>query len=224
MRALRLGRRPHGEITVDLCNGCHALWLDANESVQLTPAATIALFREVSAAGAAGAAARRALPATMACPRCRRTLSPTQDLRHATRFTYWRCAQGHGRLTPFVQFLREKDFIRPLAPAELERLKAHVRTIRCSGCGAPVDLARDMVCSFCRAPVEAIDPEAIAKALKTLGDGETPRQRVNVDALADAILAPHRNQSGPSGANWDTANVGDLIGAGLSLVVAALAD
>src|SRR5687768_17169138 len=99
---------------VDLCNGCHALWLDANESVQLTPAATIALFRELSAAGAA---ARRALPAAMACPRCRRTLSPTQDLRHATRFTYWRCAQGHGRLTPFVQFLREKDFIRPLAPA-----------------------------------------------------------------------------------------------------------
>ena len=127
-------------------------------------------------------------------------------------------------MTPFVQFLREKDFIRPLAPAELERLKAHVRTIRCSGCGAPVDLARDMVCSFCRAPVEAIDPEAIAKALKTLGDAETRRQRVDVDALADAILASHRNPYGPSRASWDAGNAGDLIGAGLALVVAALAD
>jgi len=221
MRALQLGRRPHGESTVDLCEGCHALWLDANESVQLTPAATIALFREVSTAGAA---ARRPLPATMACPRCRRTLSQTQDIRHATRFSYWRCAQGHGRFTPFVQFLREKDFIRPLAPAEIERLKAHIRTVRCSGCGAPVDLARDMVCSFCRAPVEAIDPEAVAKALQTLGDAETRRQRVDVDALADAILASHRNPSGPSHARWDAANAGDLIGTGLALVVRAFAD
>ena len=183
------GARPHGESTVDLCDGCHALWLDANESVQLTPAATIALFREVHR-GWRGSASRTAChDALSALPS---HAAQTQDIRHATRFSYWRCPQGHGRLTPFVQFLREKDFIRPLAPAEIERLKAHVRTIRCSGCGAPVDLARDMVCSFCRAPIEAIDPQAVAKALQTLERAETqsPEHRHGCACRRDPGFAP----------------------------------
>ena len=66
MRALVLGRKPHGESVVDLCDGCHALWLDTHESVQLTPGAIVALFREVSARRRAGASrlpARDAMPA-----------------------------------------------------------------------------------------------------------------------------------------------------------------
>jgi hypothetical protein len=102
MRALVLGRKPHGDCVVDLCEDCHALWLDAGESIQLTPGAVVALFREVSGAGGP---ARRSLPATLQCPRCRASLAPTQDLRHATRFSYWRCPKGDGRFTPFVQFL-----------------------------------------------------------------------------------------------------------------------
>jgi hypothetical protein len=37
----------------------------------------------------------------------------------AGRFSYWRCPDEHGRLTPFFQFLREKQFVRSLTPAEL---------------------------------------------------------------------------------------------------------
>lgn len=221
MRALSLGRKPLGECVVDLCERCHALWLDAHESVQLTPGAIVTLFREVSAAGAP---ARRALPAAMQCPRCKASLMQTRDLRHSTRFSYWRCAKGHGRFTPFVQFLREKDFIRPLTPAELERLKAQVRTIRCSGCGAPVDLARDMVCSFCRAPVEALDPAAVATTLKTLDEAEAKRRTIDVDALADAVIASHRRPTAARGLESLGVDAGDLISAGVAIVVAALRD
>lgn len=221
MRVLVLGRKPHGECVVDLCDGCHALWLDTHESVQMTPGAIVALFREVSAAGAP---TRRGLPAAMQCPRCRASLAQTQDLRHSTRFSYWRCTKGHGRFTPFVQFLREKDFIRPLTPAELERLKAHIRTIRCSGCGAPVDLARDMVCSFCRAPIEALDPAAVATTLTSLGEAEAKRTTIDVDALSDAIIASHRRPPPLQGTGTLAVNADDLIAAGLAIVVAALAD
>jgi hypothetical protein len=221
MRALVLGRKPHGESVVDLCDGCHALWLDTHESVQLTPGAIVSLFREVSSAGAP---TRRALPAALHCPRCGASLAQTQDLRHSTRFSYWRCTKGHGRFTPFVQFLREKDFIRPLTPAELERLKAHFRTIRCSGCGAPVDLARDMVCSFCRAPVEALDPAAVATTLKSLGDAETKRTTVDVDALADAIIASHRRPPLHRVSEALSVDAGDLISAGVAIVLAAVDD
>jgi len=151
------------------------------------------------------------------------TLAQTQDLRHSTRFSYWRCPKGHGRFTPFVQFLREKDFIRPLTHAEIERLKAHIRTIRCSGCGAPVDLAREMVCGFCRSPVEALDPAAVATTLDTLDKAEARRQRVDVDALADAIIEAHRTPRSATPTIPAFAS-GDLISAGVALFIDALRD
>lgn len=217
MKSLALGCKPHGETTIDVCEGCHALWFDAFESVQLMPAAILELFRAVNAAKPP---ARRSLPSTMACPRCRRSLAETNDIRHSTRFTYWRCAQGHGRLTPFVQFLREKDFVRPLSPAEIERLRMHIRTIRCSGCGAAVDLKRDMVCSFCRSPIEALDPKAVAETLGALASAEAKRKHVDVDALADAILASQRQ---PVREPWSLADfdgaAADLVTAGASLLL-----
>ena len=220
MHVLVLGRKGHGEIAIDLCHACHSLWFDAHESVQLTPGAIVSLFREVHAAPAP---TRRALPASMPCPRCRSTLAQTQDLRHTTRFSYWRCPKGHGRFTPFVQFLREKDFIRPLTQAEIERLKTHIRTIRCSGCGAPVDLARDMVCAFCRSPVEALDPAAVQTALATLEKAVARRQHVDIDALGDAIILAHRTQR-TAGTPPSTLMSGDLIGAGVALFIDAFHD
>jgi len=120
MRSLALEQTPHGEVVVDLCVRCHALWFDAFESVRLTPAATLALFEAVRVA----AEPVRAEQKSLACPRCRAGLVETRDLRHTTRFVYWRCPRGHGRFTPFVQFLREKDFLRPLAPRDIERLRS----------------------------------------------------------------------------------------------------
>ena len=58
-----------------------------------------------------------------------------------TRFEYLRCPNGHGRLTTFVEFLKEKDFIRPLSARQIAELRESLQTINCSSCGAAVDLA-----------------------------------------------------------------------------------
>jgi Transcription factor zinc-finger len=221
MRAVTFDTTPHGRTDIDLCDDCHALWFDAFESVRLTPAATLGLFREVHGAAAP---ARRAIPMSLACPRCRGTLAPTQDLQRSTRFTYWRCPKGHGRFTPFVQFLREKDFVRPLSAAEIEKLKVHIRSVRCSGCGAAVDLARDMACRYCRAPIEALDPNAVTGTIDALERAEKRRTTLDVDRLADAILAHPPRPAWQQGAALDTTRGVDvdLIGAGVALVLASL--
>jgi Zn-finger nucleic acid-binding protein len=205
MRALALERVPHGEVVVDLCAGCHALWFDAFESVQLTPGATLALFEAVRAAQAP----RRAEQKSLACPRCRAALVETRDLRHATRFVYWRCPRGHGRFTPFVQFLREKAFLRPLAPGEIARLKVRVRTVRCTGCGAPVDLSRHPRCPYCAGPIEAFDADAAAATVRALEDRKVAGTGIDVEGLADALLG-----GGGRSPRDDTPL--DLIGAGLA--------
>jgi hypothetical protein len=223
MRALTLERTPHGQCAVDLCDRCHALWFDAFESVRLTPAATLRLLREVRGAAAPE---RRALPEHLCCPRCRATLAPTQDVQRSTRFTYWRCPKAHGRFTPFVQFLREKNFVRELSPAEIERLKSHIGTVRCSGCGAPVELGRDLVCRYCRAPIEAFDPDALAGTVDVLEGAEVRRRTIDVERLADAILASRSRPAAQPRASIDLAQPvdADLIDAGIALVLAAGTD
>jgi hypothetical protein len=130
----------------------------------------------------------RAEQKPLACPRCRAGLVATRDLRHTTRFVYWRCPRGHGRFTPFVQLLREKDLLQPLAPRDIERLKVRVRSIRCTGCGAPVDLSRDARCSYCAGPIEAFDVGAAAVTLRALDERTAAPARIDVDGLADALL------------------------------------
>ncbi|MGH8714519.1 MAG: hypothetical protein ACREYB_10985 [Casimicrobiaceae bacterium] len=79
------------------------------------------------------------------CPRCDARPALTHDLQRTThfsycRFSYCRCTWGHGRLTRFVQFVLEKNFVRPLSGNELAARKARIRTVQCSNCSAPVDL------------------------------------------------------------------------------------
>ena len=186
MAPLDLDRKPSGKLTVDLCGACQAIWFDSFESVQLTPGATLDLFRAVHAAKPE---TPRALSQQLSCPRCETLLALTHDLQHTTRFTYYRCRYGHGRFTPFFQFLREKNFVRPLAPAELERLKASVRTIRCASCGAPVDIERSTVCRYCQAPIVALDPDAVEKALHELDEAEHQRVTPDPDRIGDSIVA-----------------------------------
>ena len=98
-------------------------------------------------------------------------LAFTHDLQRTTRFTFWRCPLDRGQLITFNQFLREKNFIRAPSPSELARLKATVKQIACSQCGAPIDLANDNACPHCGAAVALIDPDGVAKALHDLAAG-----------------------------------------------------
>ena len=212
MQPQRVPRKLVGEETVDLCAGCQALWFDAFESTQLTPGATLALFDTIRKSGSSSG---RALPARLSCPRCTFPLVVTHDLQRATRFTYYRCESGHGRFTPFVQFLREKDFIRPLSPAELARLRQTIRVVQCSSCGAPVDLEKDAACPYCRAPIAILDPDAVNATIHALETAETKRATIDVDALVDGMLAAHGRDSAIA---WQPQSAIAAAGLGVDLV------
>jgi Zn-finger nucleic acid-binding protein len=161
----RLGR----SVAIDLCLECQLFWFDQGESLQLSPASTLKLFRLIGEHGAKG---RRPLPAELRCPRCRGALALAHDRQRNTRFEYWRCPAGHGRLTSFFDFLREKDFVRPLSPEQLENLKRSVDAVNCSNCGAPVDLARGAACSHCGSPLSMLDLEQAGRLVAQLREAD----------------------------------------------------
>lgn len=148
---------------IDLCCACRSIWFDRWESAQLAARAVLELFGLILKRQAEW---RRPLASRLSCPRCRGVLAFTHDLSKSGRFTYYRCEGGDGRLTPFAEFLREKQFVRALSPSELVRVRAEVKQIRCSGCGAVVDLEKGSGCSFCGAPIAILDADAVEKALR----------------------------------------------------------
>jgi Zn-finger nucleic acid-binding protein len=154
MREETLGAHHDRAVAIDLCVPCQALWFDARESLSLAPAATLALFRII------GERVSRPEPRQVdleKCPRCRGRLRLTHDMQRATRFEYLRCPNGHGRFITFYEFLREKDFIRPLTPAQIAELARTVQSINCSNCGAPVDLTHAASCAHCGTPLSMLD-------------------------------------------------------------------
>ncbi|MEP7083904.1 MAG: zf-TFIIB domain-containing protein [Betaproteobacteria bacterium] len=212
-----------GHVEIDACRTCRLLWFDAGESISLTPRAVLDLFQYV----AASTVAPTPLASRFSCPRCQNALLFTNDLQRTTRFTYWRCDIGHGRLISFNQFLREKNFIRTPSPPELARLRAIVKQISCSQCGAPVDLAKDSACSHCGAPIALVDPDGVAKAIQELrrpqaagaaGDASVTRQALG-DAQIEALVDLERMRERGDDADLlliGLQAVGGLVGAFLS--------
>jgi len=170
-------------IEITACAPCNLFWFDKSESVRLTPKAVLELFQYIGQSGSA----RKALATTFGCPLCSAALALTQDLQRITRFSYWRCRNDHGQLITFHQFLREKNFVRAPSPAELAKLRATVRQIACSQCGAPIDLATDSACTHCGAPVALIDPEGVAKALHDLAHVASPPASTAPEAMRAAL-------------------------------------
>ncbi len=153
-------------VPIDYCEVCQAFWFDGHESLQLSPASVLRLFRMV---GDAGGRARAPLSSTAACPRCRQPLVATHDLQRQSKFEYRRCPDEHGRLITFFNFLREKDFIRPMSAAQLDELRRNLQSVNCSNCGAPIDLAKATVCAHCGSPLSILDvgqAEALVARLK----------------------------------------------------------
>ncbi len=174
-----------GEVEIDVCGHCNGIWFDGRESLQMSPGATLNLFRILYARNET---ARAQLIAKKSCPRCAGALSETHDMQRGTRFTYFRCAQ-HGRYITFFQFLREKNLVRAPTPKELAQLKDQVKTVKCSNCGAPIELALGTQCSHCAAPVSILSEENIRQTLTQLQQREEKRTTVAPDAAARIVQA-----------------------------------
>jgi hypothetical protein len=212
MAKQRFAKTLGGEVILDLCFSCQGIWFDGFESVQVTPGGIIALFELIHA--------RRDEPRTplrdrLACPRCTDTLLHGLDIAKGGRFNYHRCLQGHGRFTPFAQFMIEKGFVRQLTATEIGTLAARVATVRCSGCGAPVDIRNQSACGHCRAPIAILDPAAVEQALAGYRQAEVRRTAPpDPDLMAEAILMREKERSRrrrEARADGDVTDIADLI-------------
>ena len=158
-------------VAIDLCAECQAFWFDKYESLQLAPGSTLRLLKIIG---------ERATPgpsqfADARCPRCSAVLLLTQDMQRNTRFNYFRCPSDHGRLIRFFEFLREKNFIRPLSQQQLDELRHEVQIVNCSNCGAPIDLAVGSACAHCKSPVSMLDMKQPEALLAQLREAAQPR-------------------------------------------------
>jgi len=115
-------------IAIDICHACQSFWFDAHESVSLTPGSTLQLFKTI---GEHVTRPQRSDADLSKCPRCKAHLRRTHDMQRTTKFEYLACPNGHGRLTTFFDFLREKDFIRPLTPQQIADLRRNVKMVNC---------------------------------------------------------------------------------------------
>ncbi|HEX4781136.1 MAG TPA: zf-TFIIB domain-containing protein [Usitatibacter sp.] len=180
------GRGP-GPVALDLCMGCQSIWFDAYESSQLTPGAVLELFDLIHRAQSQPP---RPLSQSCACPVCHHGLGLTHDIERTNHITYYRCPEGHGRLTTFAQFLLEKNFVRALSPAEVSRLRAVVTRVRCTSCGAPIDIGNDAACPYCRAPIAILDADALQGSVAQLTAAEQARrQPIDRRAAVESLLA-----------------------------------
>ncbi len=190
MQGLELEQNYHGSVPVQVCFACSGIWFDHAGSSQLAGGGVIELFKKIQPGLNAS---RRPLSEPLHCPRCTGALALSSDLCRTGRFSYYRCSRGDGRFTPFFQFLREKQFIRSLSAAEIQRLRAQVRQIQCSGCGAPIDLEHDTACPHCRTAVSFLDPEAVEKAIQMWADAQQHNaRRPSADEIGDAQLGAGR--------------------------------
>ena len=224
-------------VEIDVCSPCHVIWFDNLESASLSPGSVIELFKRIHKARDHG---RNLLNTQVDCPRCEAPLKSASDIAKGGRFSYSRCENGDGRLISFVQFLREKNFIRSLQPHEISALSVKVKQIRCSSCGGPINLENDNACLHCGAAISVLDEAAVEKALVSLQAKEIDRTTLDPNALGDAILATEVNaqrirrlQSAPykqSGSiDWlsdvpTTGGIADLIELGIGAALAALRD
>ncbi len=172
MTTLRLDGHYGTGVDLDLCQICHGIWFDERESLRLTPGATLRLFQTIHDGRGAK---RRTLADRLQCPRCDLRLLPTHDRQRATPFRYWRCARAHGRFITFFDFLREKEFVRPLTAAQIAELRSQVRSVNCSNCGGPIDLQTASACSYCRTPLSMLDFVQVERMVAALGEAEAKR-------------------------------------------------
>lgn len=220
-------------VEIDMCQPCQMIWFDHLESVSLSAGSVIEMFKRIHATRDA---TRNLVGMQPDCPICATRLASANDLARGGRFTYHRCTNGHGRLIAFTQFLREKNFIRSLQAHEIKALSVKVKQVRCSSCGAGVNIENDSACRHCGSPVSVLDEAAVEKALGALHEKEIHRTTFDPAKMGEALTMrqPRRareiSAAGiPIGATWsDNVNVGaglaDLVEIGIGAALSAWFD
>ena len=208
-------------VVIDICHSCQCFWFDTRESVSLTPGSTLALFRVI---GEKLTRPQHSNAEVARCPRCKGRLRRTQDMQRATRFEYLNCPNGHGRLISFFDFLREKDFIRPLTPQQIAQLRENVGSVNCANCGGPVDLSKSAACSHCGTPLSMLDMKQAEKLVAQLQKAEArASQPVDPTLPIELLRARRETERAFAGIHdddlWfkDVAST-DLLGASLTAV------
>ena len=148
-------------------------------------------------------------------------------MQRSTRFEYVRCPNDHGRLITFFDFLKEKDFVKPLTKQQTAELRKNVQTINCSNCGAPIDLAKRSDCGHCGSPLSMLDMQQAERLIAQLREAD--RTDKPIDPALPLALERARRQTesvfeGLEGrAGWDV-EIGSLglVGAGLSQLIRLL--
>jgi hypothetical protein len=201
MTAYSLPGHYDSTVEIDVCMDCNAIWFDQFESTQLSPDGTVALFQLIHQRGGTATSAATKFSEGLRCVTCGEGMKLTNDQVKGTRFAYQACRKGHGRLTTFYNFLAEKQFVRELTQAERAKLAAKVEQIRCSGCGAAVNIGKVDACEYCRAPVAVFDRDAAKKAVDHYLQ-ERQRQ--------PAASADRRTMGRASGDQWSSYDRADL--------------
>ena len=212
-----LGGRLGVQLTIDVCTPCQAFWFDAHKDLQLSPGSTLQLMKYI---GEHSGSPKPALSQTVLCPRCGGALTLAHNMTRNVRFVYWQCANQHGHFITFFEFLKEKSFIRPLSPAEIQHLRESVQTVNCSSCGASIDLRAASECPFCHSPVSMLDLKEQQRMLAELQvaaepkpvDPSLPLKLAVAKADVSALFQEHDEQW------WKDAGSGDLVQAGLNAV------
>jgi hypothetical protein len=216
MTAMTLDGHQGRPVAIDLCRECQAFWFDKYESLQLAPGSTLHLMKMIGEGASGGP---RPFSGELHCPRCSAVLRPTQDMQRNTRFNYFRCTNEHGRFIRFFEFLREKNFIRPLSQQQLDELRQQVQIVSCSSCGAPIDLANGSTCAHCKSPVSILDMKQSQSLLSQLRDAAEPKPP---DPMLPLELVKAKReveiQFGEAESHLDWSNSMDLVHACLASV------
>lgn len=181
-------------VELDLCHPCELIWFDKLENIRLSAGGVLALMRAMSE-GLDGA--RPVLPSELGCPRCAAPLRTEVRRKGPASWQVRACPEGHGQLVRYLDYLTERDCVKPLTGTRLDELRQHVQQVRCSGCGAAVSLAVEQAaCTHCGAALSVLDAAATADALSRLQAEQERRSSPDPDTIAaDMVMARLRTET-----------------------------
>jgi Zn-finger nucleic acid-binding protein len=212
-----LGSRMGAEVTVEVCPPCQAFWFDQHKNLQLSPGSTLKLMKYI---GEHSSSTKPALAAKLLCPRCQAALTLAHDIARNVHFTYWQCPNQHGHFISFFEFLKEKNFIHPLSPTEIQQLRENIHTVNCASRGASIDLQTNSACTYCHSAISILDLKEQQRMLEQLKQAAEPKpvdpalpfQLAMIKEQTSALFPLHDDEW------WVDARSGDLLQAGLNAV------